>query len=104
MAGAEDDHFGSRQNGLDKDFEFAAADQAAVRHGIFGKIEGHDAGFLFAKNVLSGSPDFRLDTAATDGSQDGTVVTNQHFGRLKAGDRATDLDDGGKCSLASGEA
>ena len=93
MSGAENHHSGRGQDRFDEDFEFAAADQAAFGHRVFGQVEGHDPGFFFPNDVLSSRPDLGFDASAADGSQDRSVVPNQHFGGLKTGNRTPDLDD-----------
>jgi len=96
MAAAEevDDWLG--QDGLDKNFQRAAANEAVVVAGFIVEVEDHLAGRFHLHDVFGGGPDFGFDAASANGSGDGAVFADEHAGAFVAGDRAVGMHDGGE--------
>ena len=102
VTGAEDVEIGGRQDGFDEDFERAPTDEAGVVFGILIEVEGEGAGLLGFHHFAGGLPDFGFDTAAADGSDDGSVIAHEHFRGLKGRDGSTNVDDGSDGAAVSG--
>ena len=81
---------------------FAAADQAAFGHGFVGQIETHDPGFFLAQEHPE--PPSRLRLQRIRRRPNPSVEPSsriEHFGRLKAGNRAPNLNDRCQRGLAA---
>ena len=101
VARAEDDDFRRRKDRFDKNFQLAAADQAAFGHRVVRKIEAHNASLLFPDHILSRGPDFSFYTSAANGSQRRAIVANKHFRGLETGYGSPNLHDRGQGCLVS---
>ncbi len=93
MTGAKDVKKRDGEHRLDKDFKRASADEASVVFRVLIEIESEGARLFLGDDFAGSLPDFGLDAAAADGTGDGAIIANKHFGALERGDGATRVHD-----------
>jgi hypothetical protein len=102
VTGAEEINDGLGEDGLDEDFDGAAADQAIVVGGFVVEMEDEFSGSFFLHHFFGSGPDVGFDAAATDGAGGGAVLSDEHAGAFVAGDGAVGVDNGGECTALAG--
>src|SRR5580698_1627822 len=91
-----------RENRLHENLKRPAADETSIVFGILVQIECEGAWLLRFHDFARGLPDFGLNASATDGSDDGAIVSHQHFRRFERRNGSAHVDNGRDCSAMPG--